>query len=427
MDTRDEIRRKISDIEDEIGYREMYAAYDEDEIQKLNDEKEELKSNFQKLADKEIEKIFNAVSLLKELGENATEDYTKVIEDLEKKIAIIKIELGNLGLSTNEIQKFENEGQTIEQGESEKEEQELEVEDIVQSEEGQEEEVQQDNPEASQTESEPEVDEYPMEIEERNRFIRMFKVLLARLEKIMGIKEGIANKLAERNIDVEHFTNQELESQTAELAQEEQQTESTEAHEENELQEDTKQPTSQKETIIGRFKQVMAYRRQIKQIEKNVKKEMRKRNLEIWIDDKKEMAHETFENVKDSIIHSEIVQGAKNMKEAVVQGAIDRKTDIVQRFTDKKAWAEQNMEEAKETVIQGAKTAGTIVLGAGALTVEAMGAAKDALILGGRQVIQNLVMTGQNTANMILDKVQESTQIKEAQVKSMQYDLEMGI
>ena len=187
MDTRDEIRRKISDIEDEIGYREMYVAYDEDEIQKLNDEKEELKSNFQKLADKEIEKIFNAVSLLKELGENATDDYTKVIEDLEKKIAIIKIELGNLGLSTNEIQKFENEGQEIEQGESEKEEQELEVEDTVQSEEDQEEEVQQDNPEASQTESEPEVDEHPMEIEERNHFIRMFKALLARLEKIMGI------------------------------------------------------------------------------------------------------------------------------------------------------------------------------------------------------------------------------------------------
>ena len=449
MDTRDEIRRKISDLENEIGYREMYAAFDEDELKKLNDKKEELKSNFQKVADKDIEKIFNVIETLEALAENANENvaanYANSIENLEKEIATIKIELENLGLSTDEIQKFENKGTEKAPEEEPKkeenlEEQEVEAEEPAQSEETQEEEVQNSEPEMSKTEEEPEVEELEMETVEHNRLIRIFKALLARLAKIVGVKEGIAAELAERNIDVEHLTNPELENQTAKLVQEEQQPEKQEVQQESEpeeeqeqesqveaKQQETEQPKNQKETLIGRFKQVLAYRRQIKQIEKNVKKELRKRNLEMWIDDKKELAHETYENVKESIVNSKVVQGVKNTKDAVIQGVADKKEDIVQRFTDKKVWAEQNIEEAKGKAIQGAEIAGTIVLGAGALTVEAMGAAKDALILGGRQMIQNLVMTGRNTANRILDKVQESTQIKEAQVKSMQYDLEMGI
>ncbi len=423
MDTRDEIRRKISDVENEITLMEMGFSFDEEELKNLKDRKKELESDFREVADKELNKIFNAKETLEALAENANENvadnYAKSIENLEKEIAIIKIELENLGLSTDEIQKFEDKRTEKALEEEPKKKENLEKQEVEAEEPAQpvktQEEVQTAEPETSKTEEEPEVEEPEMETVERNRLIRIFKALLARLVKIVGVKEGIAAELAERNIDIEHLTNPELANQTAELEHEEQQPEQKEVQEEREPQrrreteenqpeeeqeqevqpeaeqEATKQP--RKETIIGRFKRVLAYRRQIKQIEKNVKKELRKRNLEMWIDDKKELAHETYENVKDSVINSKVVQGAKN---------------------------------TKDKAIQGAKTAGTIALGVGALTVEAMGAAKDALILGGRQMIQNLVMTGKNTANRILDKVQESTQIKEAQVKSMQYDLEMG-
>lgn len=396
MDTRDEIRKEITDVDNEITLMEMGFSFDEEELKNLKNRKKELEGNFRELAGKELEKIFNAVETLEAFAENANENvadnYAKSIENLEKEIAIIKIELENLGLSTDEIQKFENKRTEKAPEEEPKKEENLE---------------------------EQEVEEPEMETVEKNRLIRIFKALLERLAKIVGVKEGIAAELAERNIDVEHLTNPELENQTTELAHEEQHPEQEVVQEEMEpqreaeenqpeeeqeqesqveaQQEEPEQPKSQKETIIGKFKRVLAYRRQIKQIEKNVKKELRKRNREMWIDDKKELAHETYENVKESVVNSKVVQGVKNAKE-----------------------------EAKDKAIQGAKTAGTIVLGAGALTVEAMGAAKDALILGGRQMIQNLVMTGKNTANRILDKVQESTQIKEAQVKSMQYDLEMG-
>ncbi len=457
MDTRDEIRKEITDVDNEITLMEMGFSFDEEELKNLKNRKKELEGNFRELAGKELKKIFNAVETLEALAENANENvadnYAKSIENLEKEIAIIKIELENLGLSTDEIQKFENkrtEKTPEEEPKKEEnlEEQEVEAEKPAQPEENQEEEIQTDEPEMSKIEEEPEVEEPEMETVEKNRLIRIFKALLERLAKIVGVKEGIAAELAERNIDVEHLTNPELENQAEELAHEEQHPEQEVVQEEMEpqreaeenqpeeeqeqesqveaQQEEPEQPKSPKETIIGKFKRVLAYRRQIKQIEKNVKKELRKRNREMWIDDKKELAHETYENVKESVVYSRVVQGAKNTKDAVVQGAVDIKEDIGHRFTDKKVWAEQNIEEAKDKAIQGAKTAGTIVLGAGALTVEAMGAAKDALILGGRQMIQNLVMTGKNTANRILDKVQESTQIKEAQVKSMQYDLEMG-
>ena len=309
-------------------------------------------------------------------------------------------------LSTAKIQEWGNRRQEKETGETEKEEPQTEQQNPEQS--GQEDKEAESVVISEQENKVPETAEKQPR-QSRSRLVRAFQSLVAKLGKILGIRKGIEAELEARNIDLNKMNAEELENKTQEVEQGTSQQPETnlpikEAENRQEMQpeqmqqevqpepEKTTQTQSPKQTIIGRFKQIMAYRARVRALEKSINKQLRKRNLEHWIEDKKEMAHKKWENAKDI------------------------KEDIGHRVTDKKVWLEQNMSDTKEKVVESAKETGTIVLAFGVMSIEAIGKAREAFQAVSAQTIQNVVNYGRDTANAVLDKFQENVQTREEKV-----------
>ena len=417
MSTREEIRKQILGIDNLLS-----GSYglSQETIENLEKDKQKRQAIFQQMCDNKIEEIFNAIEVMESLQKNSdpktSENYSNSIEGFKGEIAQIEGELEDMKLSTAKIQEWGNRRQEKETGETEKEEPQTE----------------QQNPEQSgqeDKEAEPVViSEQENKVSEtaekqsrqsRSRLVRAFQSLVAKLGKILGIRKGIEAELEARNIDLNKMNAEELENTMQEVEQgTNQQPEllNNEVKMQQEVQpeqmqqdaaepEKTTQTQSPKQTIIGRFKQIMAYRARVRALEKSINKQLRKRNLEHWIEDKKEMAHKKWENAKDSVVHSKVVQGANDIKE-----------DIGHRVTDKKVWLEQNMSDTKEKVVESAKETGTIVLAFGVMSIEAIGKAREAFQVAGAQTIQNVVNYGRDTANAVLDKFQENVQTREEKV-----------
>lgn len=368
------------------------------------------------------EEIFNAIEVMESLQKNSdpktSENYSNSIKGFKGEIAQIEGELEDMKLSTAKIQEWGNRRQEKETGETEKEEPQTEQQNPEQS--GQEDKEAESVVISEQENKVPETAEKQPR-QSRSRLVRAFQSLVAKLGKILGIRKGIEAELEARNIDLNKMNAEELENKTQEVEQGTSQQPETnlpikEAENRQEMQpeqmqqdaaepEKTTQTQSPKQTIIGRFKQIMAYRARVRALEKSINKQLRKRNLEHWIEDKKEMAHKKWENAKDSVVHSKVVQGANDIKE-----------DIGHRITDKKVWLEQNMSDTKEKVVESAKETGTIVLAFGVMSIEAIGKAREAFQAVSAQTIQNVVNYGRDTANAVLDKFQENVQTREEKV-----------
>lgn len=423
MSTREEIRKQILDID---NFLSSSYGLSQETIENLEKDKKDRQDDFQKVCDNKIEEIFNAIEVMEGLQKNAdtraSENYRNSIEDFKREIVQIEGELQDMKLSTAKIQEWGNRRQEKETGETEKEEPQAEQQNPEQ------EEVEEPVVVSEQENKEPDTS-VKQPRQSRNRLVRAFQSLVKKLGKILGIRKGIEAELEARNIDLNKMNAEELETKTQEIEQETSQQPETdlpikEAENQQEMQpeqvqqdvaepEKTTQLQTPKQTIIGKFKQIMAYRARVRAMEKSINRELRKRNLEHWIEDKKEMAHEKWESAKDSVVHSKVVQGVKNTKDAVVQGANDIKEDIGHRVTDKKVWIEQNLSDTKEKVVEGAKETGTIVLAFGVMSIEAIGKAREAFQTAGAQTIQNVVNYGRDTANAVLDKFQENVQARE--------------
>lgn len=419
MSTREEIRKQILGIDNLLS-----GSYglSQETIENLEKDKQKRQAIFQQMCDDKIEEIFNAIEVMESLQKNSapktSENYSNSIEGFKGEIAQIEGELEDMKLSTAKIQEWGNRRQEKETGETEKEEPQTEQQNPEQS--GQEDKEAESVVISEQENKVPETAEKQPR-QSRSRLVRAFQSLVAKLGKILGIRKGIEAELEARNIDLSKINAEELENKTQEVEQgTSQQPEPdlpiNEAENQQDMQpeqvqqdaaepEKTTQTQSPKQTIIGRFKQIMTYRARVRALEKSINKQLRKRNLEHWIEDKKEMAHKKWENAKDSVVHSKVVQGANDIKE-----------DIGHRVTDKKVWLEQNMSDTKEKVVESAKETGTIVLAFGVMSIEAIGKAREAFQVAGAQTIQNVVNYGRDTANAVLDKFQENVQTREEKV-----------
>lgn len=415
MSTREEIRKQILGID---NFLSSSYGLSQETIENLEKDKKDRQDDFQKVCDNKIEEIFNAIEVMEGLQKNAdtraSENYRNSIEDFKREIVQIEGELQDMKLSTAKIQEWGNRRQEKETGETEKEEPQAEQQNPEQ------EEVEEPVVVSEQENKEPDTS-VKQPRQSRNRLVRAFQSLVKKLGKILGIRKGIEAELEARNIDLNKMNAEELENKTQEVEQGTSQQPETnlpikEAENRQEMQpeqmqqdaaepEKTTQTQSPKQTIIGRFKQIMAYRARVRALEKSINKQLRKRNLEHWIEDKKEMAHKKWENAKDSVVHSKVVQGANDIKE-----------DIGHRITDKKVWLEQNMSDTKEKVVESAKETGTIVLAFGVMSIEAIGKAREAFQAVSAQTIQNVVNYGRDTANAVLDKFQENVQTREEKV-----------
>ncbi len=415
MSTREEIRKQILGIDNLLS-----GSYglSQETIENLEKDKQKRQAIFQQMCDDKIEEIFNAIEVMESLQKNSdpktSENYSNSIEGFKGEIAQIEGELQDMKLSTAKIQEWGNRRQEKETGETEKEEPQTEQQNPEQS--GQEDKEAESVVISEQENKVPETAEKQPR-QSRSRLVRAFQSLVAKLGKILGIRKGIEAELEARNIDLSKINAEELENKTQEVEQgTSQQPEPdlpiNEAENQQDMQpeqvqqdaaepEKTTQTQSPKQTIIGRFKQIMTYRARVRALEKSINKQLRKRNLEHWIEDKKEMAHKKWENAKDSVVHSKVVQGANDIKD---------------RVTDKKVWLEQNMSDTKEKVVESAKETGTIVLAFGVMSIEAIGKAREAFQAVSAQTIQNVVNYGRDTANAVLDKFQENVQTREEKV-----------
>ncbi len=414
MSTREEIRKQILGIDNLLS-----GSYglSQETIENLEKDKQKRQAIFQQMCDDKIEEIFNAIEVMESLQKNSdpktSENYSDSIEGFKGEIAQIEGELEDMKLSTAKIQEWGNRRQTKA---TEKEEPQTEQQNPEQS--GQEDTEAESVVISEQENKVPETAEKQPR-QSRSRLVRAFQSLVAKLGKILGIRKGIEAELEARNIDLSKINAEQLENTMQEVEQgTNQQPEllNNEVKMQQEVQpeqmqqdaaepEKTTQTQSPKQTIIGRFKQIMAYRARVRALEKSINKQLRKRNLEHWIEDKKEMAHKKWENAKDSVVHSKVVQGANDIKE-----------DIGHRVTDKKVWLEQNMSDTKEKVVESAKETGTIVLAFGVMSIEAIGKAREAFQAVSAQTIQNVVNYGRDTANAVLDKFQENVQTREEKV-----------
>lgn len=404
MSTREEIRKQILGIDNLLS-----GSYglSQETIENLEKDKQKRQAIFQQMCDDKIEEIFNGIEVMESLQKNSdpktSENYSDSIEGFKGEIAQIEGELEDMKLSTAKIQEWGNRRQTKA---TEKEEPQTEQQNPEQS--GQEDKEAESVVISEQENKVPETAEKQPR-QSRSRLVRAFQSLVAKLGKILGIRKGIEAELEARNIDLNKMNAEELENKTQEVEQGTSQQPETnlpikEAENRQEMQpeqmqqevqpepEKTTQTQSPKQTIIGRFKQIMAYRARVRALEKSINKQLRKRNLEHWIEDKKEMAHKKWENAKDI------------------------KEDIGHRVTDKKVWLEQNMSDTKEKVVESAKETGTIVLAFGVMSIEAIGKAREAFQAVSAQTIQNVVNYGRDTANAVLDKFQENVQTREEKV-----------
>ncbi len=407
MSTREEIRKQILGIDNLLS-----GSYglSQETIENLEKDKQKRQAIFQQMCDDKIEEIFNGIEVMESLQKNSdpktSENYSNSIKGFKGEIAQIEGELEDMKLSTAKIQEWGNRRQEKETGETEKEEPQTEQQNPEQS--GQEDKEAESVVISEQENKVPETAEKQPR-QSRSRLVRAFQSLVAKLGKILGIRKGIEAELEARNIDLNKMNAEELENKTQEVEQGTSQQPETnlpikEAENRQEMQpeqmqqevqpepEKTTQTQSPKQTIIGRFKQIMAYRARVRALEKSINKQLRKRNLEHWIEDKKEMAHKKWENAKDI------------------------KEDIGHRVTDKKVWLEQNMSDTKEKVVESAKETGTIVLAFGVMSIEAIGKAREAFQAVSAQTIQNVVNYGRDTANAVLDKFQENVQTREEKV-----------
>lgn len=75
-------------------------------------------------------------------------------------------------------------------------------------------------------------------------------------------------------------------------------------------------------------------------------------------------------------------------------------------------------------VFRGFKTAGTIALGVGALSVEAVQRAKNTVEKVGPESLKNIVNTGRENANSLLDKLEDKVMSKQLEVMEKQQKLE---
>ena len=75
-------------------------------------------------------------------------------------------------------------------------------------------------------------------------------------------------------------------------------------------------------------------------------------------------------------------------------------------------------------VFRGFKTAGTIALGVGALSVEAVQKAKNTVEKVGPESLKNIVNTGRENANSLLDKLEDKVMSKQLEVMEKQQKLE---
>lgn len=75
-------------------------------------------------------------------------------------------------------------------------------------------------------------------------------------------------------------------------------------------------------------------------------------------------------------------------------------------------------------VFKGFKTAGTIALGVGALSVEAVQRAKNTVEKVGPESLKNIVNTGRENANSLLDKLEDKVMSKQLEVIEKQQKLE---
>ena len=404
MSTREEIRKQILGIDNLLS-----GSYglSQETIENLEKDKQKRQAIFQQMCDDKIEEIFNGIEVMESLQKNSdpktSENYSNSIKGFKGEIAQIEGELEDMKLSTAKIQEWGNRRQTKA---TEKEEPQTEQQNPEQS--GQEDKEAESVVISEQENKVPETAEKQPR-QSRSRLVRAFQSLVAKLGKILGIRKGIEAELEARNIDLNKMNAEELENKTQEVEQGTSQQPETnlpikEAENRQEMQpeqmqqevqpepEKTTQTQSPKQTIIGRFKQIMAYRARVRALEKSINKQLRKRNLEHWIEDKKEMAHKKWENAKDI------------------------KEDIGHRVTDKKVWLEQNMSDTKEKVVESAKETGTIVLAFGVMSIEAIGKAREAFQAVSAQTIQNVVNYGRDTANAVLDKFQENVQTREEKV-----------
>ena len=453
------VKQRIEDIDKKID--DLKSQGELDKVSQYEGKKEELKSDFQQSCDTEIKETINAVKAFKKAisktkEPDQIEDLKKDMSTFESKLVEIKSELEELGLSTALIDEYENskddKGRMNEEQEGKQQD-------------GDE---QNENDSNNNSEKEDEKEEKPQE--DRKNLIDFFKELLAKLKQILGIKSKVESEIARRpELDVDKLNEEEVEEQNEDLeeklktaVEEKQETEENQQEtegnqqeteenqqetEENQQETEEKQQETEeeqqeieenqhqteeeqqeieeeqeteeqkieneekepKETIVGRFKRLIGAYAKVQVDLAKVEIQLKKRDLGNWIDDKKEQAKIAIENAKESLKNSKVGQAAKTVRNKVVEGA-----NAVIGVAGK----------VKDGVVNGAKTAGTIVIGAGALTAEAIENAKDTVKQAGQQTIQNVVNTGRDTANSLLDKLAENVQRKETRLLEKQQSLD---
>ena len=255
--------------------------------------------------------------------------------------------------------------------------------------------------------------EVSQEESKRNKIINAFNLLVAKFKQLTSKKEKVEQEVEKRpNID------------------------------KKQIKEDAEK--SGRQTIFQRFKGLLARYAIAKKNIVKIEVAMRKRDMDQFISDSKDVAKESITAGKDKImgeaseIKSEFIDNYNDIKSGIKTGASavkgvaqkgsqfikdtakDVKDEFIDNYNDIKSGVKTGAKAvatgaatAGKATFNGFKTAGGCVIGVGVIAAETISNAAKDVKEAGQAKIQKMVSTGREKANEVLDKLEKNVVEKE--------------